>query len=108
MGLGGGMRGGGMGMGGGMRGGGMGMGGGMRGGGMGMGGAGAAGGAMGMMNNNRMNENNILQENMTADQIERLNETIDEKGDAKLNTDDLKVLIIANSPYLLPLTKSMI
>ena len=100
--------GGGMGMGGGMRGGGIGMGGGRGGGmgmGMGMGGAGAAGGAMGMMNNNRMNENNILQENMTADQIERLNETIDEKGDAKLNTDDLKGINNRQQPIFITINQ---
>lgn len=99
-GAGGGIRGGGMG-GGGM---GMGMGGGIRGGGMGMGG-GIGGGAMGMMNNNRMNENNILQENMTADQIERLNETIDEKGDAKLSADDLKGINNRQQPIFITINQ---
>lgn len=111
-GIGGGVRGGGAGVGirgGGIGGGGMGMGmgGGMRGGGMSMGmaGAGAAGGAMGMMNNNRMNENNILQENMTADQIERLNETIDEKGDAKLSADDLKGINNRQQPIFITINQ---
>jgi type II secretory pathway component GspD/PulD (secretin) len=112
-GMGGGMRGGGMGggmrgggMGGGMRGGGMGMGmgGGMRGGGMGMG-MGMGGAMGGGMGNNQMNENNILQENMTADQIERLSETIVEKGDASLNSEDLKGINNRQQPIFITINQ---
>ncbi|MDP3086939.1 MAG: hypothetical protein Q8M99_01915 [Methylotenera sp.] len=120
-GMGGGMRGGGMGgggmvnrqgmAGGGMRGGGgMGMGGmGMGGGGMGMGGGGMGGGGMGGggmgMGGNQMNENNILQENMTADQIKRLNETIDEKGETNLNAEDLKGINNRQQPIFITINQ---
>jgi type II secretory pathway component GspD/PulD (secretin) len=89
-GLGGGLGGG---IGGGLGGGRGGLGGGMGIGRSAVGGGGMGGGAragIGGMGNNQMNENNIIQDNLTVDQIEKLGETIEEKGEASLNADDLK------------------
>jgi type II secretory pathway component GspD/PulD (secretin) len=93
-GLGGGLGGGRGGLGGGLGGGRGGLGGGGMGigrsavGGGGMGGGGRA--SIGGMGNNQLNENNIIQDNLTVDQIEKLDDTIEEKGEASLNADDLK------------------
>jgi type II secretory pathway component GspD/PulD (secretin) len=99
-----GMAGGGRGMGG--MGGGMGMGG--MGGGMGMGGMGGGmgmGGMTGRNGGNQFNENNIIQDNLTADQIERLNETIDVKGDTSLNTEDLKGINNRQQPIYITINR---
>lgn len=69
-------------------------------GGMGLG-AGGNANRMGGLNN----ENNIIQENLTADQIERLNETIDDKGDVRLNSDDLKGINNRQQPIYITINR---
>jgi len=83
------------------------MGGGAMGGGA-MGGGAMGGGAMGGRGgagNNQMNENNIVQDNLTVDQIEKLNQTIDEKGEASLNAEDLKGINNRQQPIYITINR---